>query len=91
MLLCFMLRRRILSGIRPFPVLAILIVLVVSGCHRGSSSSVTKIILQATGAQVGQMNAERWTTMYQQLIEIKVIDKQLDPATAYTLQFITAK
>lgn len=43
------------------------------------------------GVLLGQMNAERWTTMYQQLLEIKVIDKQLDPSTAYTLQFIGAK
>ena len=43
------------------------------------------------GAQLGQMTADRWTTMYQQLLEIKVIDKQLDPATAYTLQFVGGK
>ena len=43
------------------------------------------------GAQLGQMTADRWTTMYRQLLEIKVIDKQLDPATAYTLQFVGGK
>src|ERR1700728_3346193 len=35
-----------------------------------------------SGADLGQMNAERWTTMYQQLIDLKVIDKPFDPATA---------
>jgi NitT/TauT family transport system substrate-binding protein len=44
-----------------------------------------------SGALLGQMNAERWTTMYQQLIDLRVIDKPFDPATAYTLQFIGAK
>jgi hypothetical protein len=28
--------------------------------------------------------------MYQQLIDLKVIDKSFDPAMAYTLQFIPA-
>jgi hypothetical protein len=37
------------------------------------------------------MNAERWTTMYQQLIDLKVIDKPFDPATGYTFQFVGAK
>ena len=44
-----------------------------------------------SGAQLGKMNAERWTTMYQQLLDLKVIDKQFDPATAYTLQFAGEK
>lgn len=39
------------------------------------------------GAQLGQMTSERWTTMYKQLYDLKVIDKAFDPATAYTLQF----
>jgi NitT/TauT family transport system substrate-binding protein len=42
----------------------------------------------ASGAQMGQMTAERWATMYSQLIDLKVIDKPFDPATAYTLQFV---
>ncbi len=41
-----------------------------------------------TGAQVGQMDPQRWATMYQQLVDLKVIDKPFDPATAYTLQFL---
>ncbi len=41
-----------------------------------------------TGAQMGQMSPDRWTTMYNQLLDLKVIDKPFDPATAYTLQFV---
>jgi NitT/TauT family transport system substrate-binding protein len=41
-----------------------------------------------TGAQIGQMDPKRWATMYEQLVDLKVIDKPIDPATAYTLQFI---
>jgi NitT/TauT family transport system substrate-binding protein len=44
-----------------------------------------------TGSQLGQMTADRWTTMYQQLVDLKVIDKPFDPATAYTLQFVGSK
>jgi NitT/TauT family transport system substrate-binding protein len=43
------------------------------------------------GAQLGQMTTERWTTMYKQLVDLKVIDKPFDPATAYTLQFLQPK
>jgi NitT/TauT family transport system substrate-binding protein len=41
-----------------------------------------------SGAQMGQMTPERWATMYNQLLDLKVIDKPFDPATAYTLQFV---
>jgi NitT/TauT family transport system substrate-binding protein len=44
-----------------------------------------------SGNQVGQMTAERWTTMYNQLFDLKVIDKAFDPAQAYSLQFGTKK
>jgi NitT/TauT family transport system substrate-binding protein len=44
-----------------------------------------------SGAQVGQMDPKRWTTMYEQLVDLKVIDKPFDPATAYTLQFLQYK
>jgi NitT/TauT family transport system substrate-binding protein len=46
-----------------------------------------------SGLQLGQMTAERWTTMYKQLFDLKVIDKDkaFDPATAYTLQFVQKK
>jgi NitT/TauT family transport system substrate-binding protein len=41
-----------------------------------------------TGAQVGQMVPKRWATMYEQLVDLKVIDKPIDPTASYTLQFI---
>jgi NitT/TauT family transport system substrate-binding protein len=41
-----------------------------------------------SGAQLGQMDPKRWETMYAQLLDLKVIDKQFDPSTAYTLQFL---
>ena len=44
-----------------------------------------------SGAQVGQMDPKRWTTMYEQLVDLKVVDKPFDPATAYTLQFLQSK
>jgi NitT/TauT family transport system substrate-binding protein len=44
-----------------------------------------------SGAQLGQMTAARWTTMYQQLLDLKVIDKSFDPTAAYTLQFVQPK
>jgi NitT/TauT family transport system substrate-binding protein len=43
-----------------------------------------------SGAQLGQMDPKRWATMYEQLVDLKVIDKPFDPATAYTLQFLQA-
>jgi len=43
------------------------------------------------GAQLGGMDAQRWDAMYKQLVDLKVIDKQFDPATAYTLQFVSSK
>jgi NitT/TauT family transport system substrate-binding protein len=45
----------------------------------------------ASGVQLGQMTADRWSTMYKQLLDLKVIDKPIDPATAYTLQFLPPK
>jgi NitT/TauT family transport system substrate-binding protein len=44
-----------------------------------------------SGAQIGAMTADRWTNMYKQLLELKVIEKAFDPGTAYTLQFAPAK
>jgi NitT/TauT family transport system substrate-binding protein len=41
-----------------------------------------------SGSQLGQMTAERWATMYKQLLDLKVIEKQFDPTTAYSLQFV---
>jgi hypothetical protein len=40
------------------------------------------------GSQLGQMDAARWVTLYKQLLDLKVIEKQFDPASAYTLQFL---
>ena len=44
-----------------------------------------------TSAQLGQMDPKRWATMYEQLVDLKVIDKPIDPTTAYTLQFLQAQ
>ena len=44
-----------------------------------------------TSAQLGRMNPGRWSTMYKQLLDVKVFDKPVDPATAYTLQFVQTK
>jgi NitT/TauT family transport system substrate-binding protein len=43
------------------------------------------------GSQLGQMTPERWKTMYDQLVGLRVIEKPLDPSTAYTLQFLETK
>jgi NitT/TauT family transport system substrate-binding protein len=42
------------------------------------------------GSQIGQMDPARWSRLYKQLLELKVIEKEIDPATAYTLQFVPA-
>jgi len=41
-----------------------------------------------SGAQVGQFDPARWTTMYQQLLDLKVLQKPIDPASAYTTKFL---
>jgi NitT/TauT family transport system substrate-binding protein len=41
-----------------------------------------------SGGQLGQMTAERWSAMYKQLLDLKVIGKPIDPSTAYTTQFV---
>jgi len=41
-----------------------------------------------SGAQLGRMVPDRWETMYKQLLDLKVVDQSVDPATAYTLQFV---
>lgn len=40
------------------------------------------------GTELGRMDPERWLAMYNQLLDLKVLGKQFDPATAYTLQFV---
>jgi NitT/TauT family transport system substrate-binding protein len=44
--------------------------------------------VDSNGGQLGNMTAERWATMYEQLSDLKLIDKPFDPTTAYTLQFV---
>jgi NitT/TauT family transport system substrate-binding protein len=44
-----------------------------------------------SGNQLGQMTTERWNTMYQQLLDLKLIDKPFDPKAAYTLEFVQAR
>jgi NitT/TauT family transport system substrate-binding protein len=38
--------------------------------------------------QLGHFTPDRWSTMYQQLLDLKVITNPIDPKTAYTTQFI---
>jgi NitT/TauT family transport system substrate-binding protein len=38
-------------------------------------------------SHLGHFTAERWTTIYQQLLDLGVVAKPIDPATAYTLRF----
>jgi NitT/TauT family transport system substrate-binding protein len=40
------------------------------------------------GADLGRFDPERWTSTYQQLVDLKVIKKPFDPSIAYTLQFL---
>ncbi len=39
-------------------------------------------------AGMGQLDPARWTSMYQQLLDLKVIQKPFDAASAYTLRFL---
>jgi NitT/TauT family transport system substrate-binding protein len=41
-----------------------------------------------SGALVGHLDPARWTTMYQQLLALHVLNHPIDPTTAYTTQFI---
>jgi NitT/TauT family transport system substrate-binding protein len=40
------------------------------------------------GANLGRFDPARWTSMYQELLDLKVIQKPFDPSVAYTLQFM---
>ncbi len=40
------------------------------------------------GTDLGRFDPARWTSMYQQLLDLKVISKPFDPAIAYTVQFL---
>jgi NitT/TauT family transport system substrate-binding protein len=41
------------------------------------------------GSQLGQFDPARWQTMYQQLLELKIVKEPFDPKIAYTTQFLT--
>jgi len=41
-----------------------------------------------SASQLGQFDPARWTTMYRQLLDLKVIQKPIDPATAFTTKFL---
>jgi len=41
-----------------------------------------------TGAQTGQLDPARWSTLYHQLLDLHVIQKPIDPTTAYTLKYL---
>ena len=42
----------------------------------------------ASGASVGQFDAARWQTLYQQLMELHVVKKPIDVNAAFTTQFL---
>ena len=42
----------------------------------------------ADGADLGRFDPARWTSMYQQLLDLKVITKPFDPTIAYTMRFM---
>jgi NitT/TauT family transport system substrate-binding protein len=44
----------------------------------------------ANGADLGRFDPARWTSMYQQLLDLKVIQKPFDPSIAYTMRFMPA-
>jgi len=46
-------------------------------------------ITGADPSQLGQFDPARWKTMYQQLLDLKILKKSFDPTTAYTLEFLT--
>lgn len=41
-------------------------------------------------SKLGHFASERWNSMYQQLIDLKVITNRIDPKSAYTMQFVDA-
>jgi NitT/TauT family transport system substrate-binding protein len=44
----------------------------------------------ANGGDLGRFDPARWTSMYQQLLDLKVIQKPFDPSIAYTMRFMPA-
>ena len=51
-----------------------------------SGGEPVKLDLTATPAEI--LALARWSTMYQQLLDLKVIQKPIDPTTAYTTRFL---
>ncbi len=41
-----------------------------------------------SGSQVGHLDPARWTTMYNQLLALHVLNHPIDPTAAYTTQFL---
>src|SRR5271170_899652 len=48
-----------------------------------------KFITGADPNQLGQFDPARWTTMYQQLLDLKILPKPFDPTAAYTQAFVS--
>ena len=42
----------------------------------------------AAGDQTGQLDPQRWTALYKQLLDLKVLQKPIDPASGYSLKFL---
>jgi len=42
------------------------------------------------GADLGRFDPARWSSMYQQLLDLRVIQKPFDPTIAYTMRFMPA-
>ena len=40
-------------------------------------------------SKTGDFDPTRWSQMYQQLVDLKLIQHPIDPATAYTMQFVS--
>jgi len=41
-----------------------------------------------SGAEIGRMTAERWSTINDQLTNLGVVKNRIDPTIAYTLKFL---
>jgi NitT/TauT family transport system substrate-binding protein len=44
-----------------------------------------------SGAQLGRFDPRRWSSMYDQLLKLKVLQKPFDPTKAYTLRYLDNK
>jgi NitT/TauT family transport system substrate-binding protein len=43
-----------------------------------------------SGSQFGQFDPARWATMYQQLLDLKIVKKPFDPSIAYTRAYLNS-